>query len=73
MPADRVRVVIPDMGGGFGGKHSPDAALEAARLGQGGWAAGVRALDSGRGIHLGLFPAGSRHRVPRRTQTPTAR
>jgi isoquinoline 1-oxidoreductase len=30
--ADQVRVVIPDMGGGFGGKHSPDAALEAARL-----------------------------------------
>jgi isoquinoline 1-oxidoreductase len=27
-----VRVIIPDMGGGFGGKHSPDAALEAARL-----------------------------------------
>lgn len=32
MPADRVRVIIPDMGGGFGGKHSADAALEAARL-----------------------------------------
>jgi isoquinoline 1-oxidoreductase beta subunit len=29
---DRVRVVIPDMGGGFGGKHSAEAALEAARL-----------------------------------------
>jgi isoquinoline 1-oxidoreductase len=32
LPADRVRVIIPDMGGGFGGKHNPDAALEAARL-----------------------------------------
>ncbi len=32
IPAERVRVIIPDMGGGFGGKHSPDAALEAARM-----------------------------------------
>jgi CO/xanthine dehydrogenase Mo-binding subunit len=32
IPAERVRVIIPDMGGGFGGKHNPDAALEAARL-----------------------------------------
>jgi len=32
MSAERVRVIIPDMGGGFGGKHSADAALEAARL-----------------------------------------
>jgi isoquinoline 1-oxidoreductase len=28
----QVRVIVPDMGGGFGGKHTPDAALEAARL-----------------------------------------
>ena len=32
IPAEQVRVIIPDMGGGFGGKHNPDAALEAARL-----------------------------------------
>ena len=32
IPAEQVRVIIPDMGGGFGGKHSPDAAVEAARL-----------------------------------------
>lgn len=32
MPADRVRVIVPDMGGGFGGKHTGEAALEAARL-----------------------------------------
>jgi CO/xanthine dehydrogenase Mo-binding subunit len=30
--ADRVRVIIPDMGSGFGGKHSAEAAQEAARL-----------------------------------------
>lgn len=29
---DRVRVIIPDFGGGFGGKHSGESAVEAARL-----------------------------------------
>jgi isoquinoline 1-oxidoreductase subunit beta len=29
---ERVRVVVPDMGGGFGGKHTGEVALEAARL-----------------------------------------
>jgi isoquinoline 1-oxidoreductase len=29
---DRVRVITPDTGGGFGGKHSGEAAVEAARL-----------------------------------------
>lgn len=29
---DRVRVIVPDFGGGFGGKHSGEAAVEAARL-----------------------------------------
>jgi len=28
----RVRVIVPDMGGGFGGKHTGEAAEEAARL-----------------------------------------
>lgn len=32
LPADRVRIVVPDFGGGFGGKHSGDVAIEAARL-----------------------------------------
>ena len=29
---DRVRVIVPDTGGGFGGKHTGEAAIEAARL-----------------------------------------
>ncbi len=29
-----VRVIVPDFGGGFGGKHSGEAAVEAARLAQ---------------------------------------
>jgi CO/xanthine dehydrogenase Mo-binding subunit len=32
LPSDRVRVIVPDTGGGFGGKHSGEAAVEAARL-----------------------------------------
>ena len=32
LPDDRVRVIIPDFGGGFGGKHSGECAVEAARL-----------------------------------------
>jgi len=29
---DKVRVIVPDMGSGYGGKHNVDAAIEAARL-----------------------------------------
>lgn len=32
IPADRVRVIQPDMGSGYGGKHTGEAAVEAARL-----------------------------------------
>ena len=32
VPPDRVRVIVPDFGGGFGGKHTGEAAIEAARL-----------------------------------------
>jgi isoquinoline 1-oxidoreductase len=32
VPEDRVRVVVPDMGSGYGGKHSGECAVEAARL-----------------------------------------
>jgi isoquinoline 1-oxidoreductase len=32
VPEDRVRVIVPDTGSGYGGKHIGDAALEAARL-----------------------------------------
>ena len=32
LPPDNVRVVAPDMGGGFGGKHSGECAVEAARM-----------------------------------------
>ena len=32
IPTSQVRVIQPDMGSGYGGKHSGDAAVEAARL-----------------------------------------
>jgi nicotinate dehydrogenase subunit B len=32
IPQDRVRVIVPDTGSGYGGKHSGEAAIEAARL-----------------------------------------
>jgi nicotinate dehydrogenase subunit B len=32
LPADKVRVIVPDTGSGYGGKHSGEAAVEAARL-----------------------------------------
>ncbi len=32
LPEDRVRVVIPDFGAGFGGKHTGECGVEAARL-----------------------------------------
>jgi nicotinate dehydrogenase subunit B len=32
VPAEKVRVIVPDMGSGYGGKHSGEAAVEAARL-----------------------------------------
>ncbi|MEZ4777147.1 MAG: molybdopterin cofactor-binding domain-containing protein [Bacteroidia bacterium] len=32
MPEEKVRVIMPDTGSGYGGKHTGEAALEAARL-----------------------------------------
>jgi len=34
LPNENVRVIVPDFGGGFGGKHTAEAAIEAARLAQ---------------------------------------
>ena len=32
LPQEKVRVITPDMGAGYGGKHTGEAAIEAARL-----------------------------------------
>jgi nicotinate dehydrogenase subunit B len=34
LPKEKVRVIMPDTGSGYGGKHSGEAAVEAARLAQ---------------------------------------
>jgi len=34
IPEERIRVIVPDTGAGYGGKHTGDAAVEAARLAQ---------------------------------------
>jgi isoquinoline 1-oxidoreductase len=34
LPEDHIRVLMPDMGSGYGGKHTGEAAVEAARLAQ---------------------------------------
>ena len=55
---DHVRVIVPDFGGGFGGKHTGEAAEEAARLATGGGQTGLAALDARGGVYLGLLPSG---------------
>ena len=35
IPEDKVRVIVPDMGSAYGGKHTGEAAIEAARLAKG--------------------------------------
>jgi CO/xanthine dehydrogenase Mo-binding subunit len=42
LSGDQVRVIVPDTGGGFGGKHTGEAAVEAARL----------ARAAGKPVHL---------------------
>jgi isoquinoline 1-oxidoreductase len=32
LPQEKVRVIVPDMGSGYGGKHTGEAAIEAAKL-----------------------------------------
>lgn len=32
IPTEKIRVIVPDTGGGFGGKHTGECAIEAARL-----------------------------------------
>ena len=35
MPEEKIRVIVPDTGSGYGGKHSGECAIEAARLARG--------------------------------------
>ena len=42
---DNIRVITPDFGGGFGGKHSGECAVEAATSRPSGWQARFCSLD----------------------------
>jgi CO/xanthine dehydrogenase Mo-binding subunit len=46
---EQVRVIVPDTGSAYGGKHTGECAVEAA-------------MDARRGVHLGLFSSGGRDR-----------
>jgi isoquinoline 1-oxidoreductase len=35
IPEDKIRVIVPDTGSGYGGKHTGECAIEAARLARG--------------------------------------
>ena len=64
---DRVRVIVPDTGSGYGGKHTGEHAVEAARLAQGRRAAGEAGLDAARRSSPGATsgrPASSTSRPP---------
>ena len=59
---EQVRVIVPDTGSGYGGKHRPDMEIEAARLARAAGTARAIGLFTGRRVHPRLFPPGRRRR-----------
>ena len=53
IPEEKVRVLMPDTGSGYGGKHTGETAIEAARLGARGQASRQSGVDPRRGILRG--------------------
>ena len=58
VPEQQVRVLAETAGGGFGGKHTGEAAVEAARLARAVGRAGQGALEPRAGVQGGLRAAG---------------
>jgi isoquinoline 1-oxidoreductase len=59
VPEDRVRVIVPDMGSGYGGKHTGEQAIEAARLARAAKRPVKLVYDRGEEFRWGYFrPAG---------------
>src|SRR5262249_43497766 len=56
IPEDRVRVIVPDTGAGYGGKHSGEAAIEAARLAKAAGKPGKLVWTRGEKITWGKLP-----------------
>ena len=62
-----VRVIVPDLGGGFGSKHTEDVAIAAARLARAAGTAGAGRAQPRGGVPLQLHaPCGGDRRAQRR-------
>ena len=57
-----VHVIVPDFGGGFGGKHGSVVAARGGPAGQGRRAAGQGAVEPGGRVHRRLPASGRGHR-----------
>ena len=62
IPESSVRVVVPNFGGGFGGRHTGEVAIQGAILWRRAGLAGAGWLVPCRGVHPGLSPPRRRHR-----------
>jgi isoquinoline 1-oxidoreductase len=59
LPEERVRVIVPDTGSGYGGKHTRRVRHRGGAAGEGGGEAREAGLDPRGRVHLGYFrPAG---------------
>ena len=75
LPRERVRVIVPDTGSAYGGKHTGEAAIEAARLARASANASQARVVARRGTVLGVFPTCRRDRRAerRRRRQPIGR
>ena len=55
---EQVRVLMPDMGSGYGGKHTGECAVEAARLAKAAGKPVKLIWTRAGGVHVGVLPAG---------------
>ena len=62
LPENQVRVIVPDTGSGYGGKHTGECAIQAARLAKAAGRPVKLDVDPRRGIYLGLLPSRRSHR-----------
>ena len=72
LPEEGVRIIMPDTGSGYGGKHTGEAALEAARLAKAAGKPVKRNVDARGGDDVGLLPPRRRDRSGRTGQSRTA-
>ena len=68
IPVGQIRVIVPDTGSGYGGKHSGECAIEAARLAMINEEAGESCLVSRGRVHVGLLSTSRCHRREERCE-----